>query len=89
MGRRGEYRLLTLEPDLASDESTPDLRDPPSDEWLVITLFMIMGKDVKTNISGTMTTDTTFPTLRYKVREYATLMGGPSSLKCPAPMDID
>ena len=49
---------------------------PPCDEWLVSILFTVMGKDTKTNVSSSMTTDATLPHLRDKVRAYATLMGG-------------
>ena len=52
---------------------------PPGDERLVRILLTIMDKDTKT----------TFPTLRDKVRAYATLMGGNPSQKGPALMDID
>ena len=62
---------------------------PPSDDWLVSILLAIMDKDTKTYVSGTMTTETNFPALRDKVRAYATLMGGSTSQKGPAPMGID
>ena len=52
-------------------------------------LLTIMDKNTKAKVSGAMTTETNFPALRDKVRAYATLMGGSTSQKGPAPMEMD
>ena len=59
-----------------AQEITEITGKPPGDEWLVSILLTVMDKDTKTNVSTTMTTDSTFPHLGDKVRAYATLMGG-------------
>lgn len=80
-----ETLVVLLEVERKVQEIREITGNRPSDERLVSILLAIMDYGTKTNVSGTMTTDTTFPTLRNKIRAHATLLGGIQVKKAQPP----